>query len=82
MWYATISVTVFCYWLGLFIADKSTPKNHVASWLILLIAPLFWPIVLPVSILELVTKSSSSQKKNLGEYEVIEEATEVSYQNN
>jgi hypothetical protein len=78
MWYATISVTVFCYWLGLFIADKSTPKTHIASWLILLIAPLFWPIVLPVSIVELVTKSSSSRKKTFAKHEV----KEVYYQNN
>jgi hypothetical protein len=78
MWYATISVTVFCYWLGLFIADKSTPKTHIASWLILLIAPLFWPIVLPVSIVELITKSSSSRKKTVVKHEV----TEVYYQNN
>lgn len=63
MWYLTVSVTVFLYWLGLFIADKSTPKTHLASWLILLIAPLFWPIVVPISIIELVTKSSSDEKQ-------------------
>jgi hypothetical protein len=78
MWYLTISVTVFCYWLGVFIADRSTPKTHVASWLILLIAPLFWPIVLPLSIIELVTKSSSVRKKAVSELP----ATEVYYQNN
>ena len=59
MWYLTVSATVFCYWLGLFMADKSTPKTHIASWLILLIAPLFWPIVIPASIVELLTKSAS-----------------------
>ena len=58
MWYLTVSATVSCYWLALFMADKSTPKTHIASWLIVLIAPLFWPIVLPVSIVELLTKSS------------------------
>lgn len=78
MWYLTISVTVFCYWLGLFLADKSTPKTHLASWLIILIAPLFWPIVLPMSIVELATKASSAKKKTFSE----SQTTEVYYQNN
>lgn len=78
MWYLTVSATVFCYWLGLFFADRSTPKTHLASWLILLIAPLFWPIVLPVSIVELVTKSNAAKKKDLVEHQL----TEAYYQNN
>ena len=53
MWYLTIASAVFVYFLGFFIADTSTPKNHLDSWLVLLIAPLFWPIVVPMSILEL-----------------------------
>ena len=78
MWYLTVSVTVFLYWLGLFIADKSTPKTHLTSWLTLLIAPLFWPIVVPISIIELVTKSSSGKKQ----VSMTNQATEVSSQNN
>lgn len=78
MWYLTISVTVFCYWLGLFLADRSTPKNDLASWLILIIAPLFWPIVVPVSIVELITKSSLAKKKAPSAHQV----AEVYYQNN
>lgn len=62
MWYLTVSTTVFFYWLGLFIADKSTPKTHIASWLILLTAPLLWPVVLPISIIELITKSSTKNQ--------------------
>ncbi len=69
MWYLSVSATVFCYWLGLFFADKSTPKTHVQSWLILLIAPLFWPIVVPASIMELLSKSSSREEQQLGIYE-------------
>ena len=57
MWYLTITITVFTYWLGLFIADSSTPKNHLDSWLVLVIAPLFWPIVVPLSIWELLNKT-------------------------
>lgn len=77
MWYLTVSATVFCYCLGLFVADKSTPKNDVASWLILLIAALFWPIVLPGSFIELVTKSSANKQNSL-----VNKPTKVSYQNN
>ncbi len=62
MWYITVASAVFVYWLGLFIADTSTPKNHVDSWLVLLIAPWFWPIVVPMSILELTRKASKKKK--------------------
>ena len=43
-------------------ADKSTPKTPFPSWLILLTAPLFWPVVLPASIIELITKSSEKEQ--------------------
>lgn len=62
MWYLTVSATVFFYWLSLFIADKSTPKSDFASWMIILIAPWFWPIVIPASIVELMTKSTSRNR--------------------
>ena len=55
--YFTMAATVFCVWLLLFLLDKTTPKNHFISWLVLLIAPLFWPIVLPLSIKELIIKA-------------------------
>ena len=61
MWYLTIASIVFVYWLGLFMRDNSTAKNHLDSWLVLLIAPLFWPIVVPLSICELMGKASSKQ---------------------
>lgn len=61
MWYLTIASAVFFYWLGLFMRDNSTPKNHLDSWLVLLIAPLFWPIVVPMSIWELVGKTTKKQ---------------------
>lgn len=65
MWYLTVSATVCFYWLTLFMADKSTPKNDFASWIIILIAPLFWPIVLPVSAIELITKSAAKEGSHL-----------------
>ena len=62
MWYLTVSATVCFYWLTLFMADKSTPKSDFASWMIILIAPLFWPIVLPASAIELITKSATQER--------------------
>ncbi len=56
-WYWTIVFMVFIYWLMLFSQDHSTPKNDAISWGVLLIAPLFWPIVLPISSLELSHKA-------------------------
>jgi hypothetical protein len=55
-WYWTIALMVFIYWLMLFCIDSSTSKIDLLSWLILLIAPLFWPIVLPISSWELNRK--------------------------
>ena len=60
-WYCTIALMVFCFWLMIFIQDSSTPKNHRLSWLVLLIAPLFWPLVLPISSWELTVKTLSNR---------------------
>ncbi|BAZ43631.1 hypothetical protein NIES4102_06320 [Chondrocystis sp. NIES-4102] len=56
-WYWTIVLMVLIYWSMLFFQDNTTPKNHAISWIILLIAPLFWPIVLPISSWELSIKA-------------------------
>ena len=55
-WYWTITLMVFIYWLMIFLQDTSTSKTDRISWLVLLIAPLFWPIVLPISSWELNRK--------------------------
>ncbi|EAW35006.1 hypothetical protein L8106_07821 [Lyngbya sp. PCC 8106] len=46
------AVATFVVSLSTFIGDQSTPKTHGMSWLILLEATLFWPIVLPFACLE------------------------------
>ncbi len=61
MWYLTVSVAFFLYWLQLFWNDKSPPKSDLFSWMILVIAPLLWPVSFPASVLELMTKSSNRQ---------------------
>ena len=62
IWYFTIALAIFGVWLGLFLLDDTTPNNHLISWIVLLIAPLFWPIVLPLSIRELVMKMKIKQQ--------------------
>ncbi len=60
-WYLTIALMVFCFWTIMFFQDNTTPKDHQLSWLILLIAPLFWPIVLPICTWELTSKALNNQ---------------------
>lgn len=64
--YFMIATAVFCLWFSLFLLDRTTPKNHFLSWLVLLIAPLFWPIVLPLSIKELIVKARSRRHRQNG----------------
>ena len=61
--YFMIATAVFCLWFSLFLLDRTTPKNHFISWLVLLIAPLFWPIVLPLSLKELIVKARSRRHR-------------------
>lgn len=56
-WYWIIYLMVFIYWFQLFYADYTTSKSDLFSWCILVVAPLFWPIILPVSSWELSRKS-------------------------
>ena len=56
-WYWTIYLLVFTYWFLLFYLDESTSKLDLLSWGVLLIAPLFWPIVLPLCSWELSRNS-------------------------
>ena len=60
-WYLTIALMIFCFWTIVFFQDNTTPKDHQLSWLILLTAPLFWPIVLPICSWELTTKALNNQ---------------------
>ena len=56
-WYWAIYSLVLVYWLMLFYLDETTLNNDLVSWSFLLITPLFWPIVLPISSWELSRKA-------------------------
>ena len=42
--------------LRAFLRDRSTPKTDKMSWIVLLEATLFWPIVLPLACVERTMK--------------------------
>ncbi|MEL6579214.1 MAG: hypothetical protein AAFQ14_05655 [Cyanobacteria bacterium J06621_12] len=54
--YLTISLMISFLYLGKFLLDSSTDKSDYSSWIALLIAFVFWPILLPVSSWELSQK--------------------------
>lgn len=60
-WYWTIALMVFFRWLMNFNLDRTTSKLDLTSWIVILIGPLFWPIILPLSNLEL----SHKRKKDI-----------------
>jgi hypothetical protein len=60
--YFIIALIVSGLWLWLFWKDTTTPKTSLISWLVILIAPWFWPIVLPLSIAELNVKLAKLKK--------------------
>jgi hypothetical protein len=45
--YATGALFVFGLSLHTFLKDASTPKTDRLSWIIMIIATVFWPLVLP-----------------------------------
>ena len=60
--YLIIALIVFGIGLKAFLSDLTTPKTDLSSWLVLLLAPLLWLIVVPVSCWELATKNSRLQR--------------------
>ncbi len=58
--YFLVALVVFGRWFILFWNDSTTPFNDRISWIILVLAPLCWPITLPLSILRLITRPSKN----------------------
>lgn len=64
MWYFQLGSIAFLYYLTLFFSDKTTPKNDPTSWIAIFIASSLWIIVVPISFVELISKSIGKRKKN------------------
>lgn len=43
-------------WLSAFLKDKNTPKTDTASWMVIAIATIIWPISVPLAIRERSSK--------------------------
>jgi polyferredoxin len=75
--YFSIAFIVFCVWFISFLNDTSTSKKDLKSWIILLMGPLIWPVVLPLSYLQLnVNKKAPVQAKSDRESEEILEGND------
>jgi hypothetical protein len=59
--YFSIALIVFLVWFKCFWNDTATAKNDLISWIALVIGPLVWPVVLPVSILQITSNNSVVQ---------------------
>ncbi|MEG3847276.1 hypothetical protein QT971_07735 [Microcoleus sp. herbarium19] len=56
--YFSIALIVFLVWFKSFWNDTATSKKDLISWIALVIGPLVWPVVLPLSILQISSKKS------------------------
>ncbi|XZO03598.1 MAG: hypothetical protein ACM65L_07755 [Microcoleus sp.] len=55
--YFLIASMVFLVWFQRFWNDTATSKTDWISWVALVFGPLFWPVVLPLSLLQIsITK--------------------------
>ena len=59
--YFSIALIVFVVWFIVFWNDTSTSKKDLLSWVALLLGPLVWPVVLPLSLFQMVSKRSVVQ---------------------
>ncbi|WP_242728725.1 hypothetical protein [Microcoleus vaginatus] len=56
--YFSIALIVFLVWFKSFWNDTATSKKDVISWIALIMGPLFWPVVVPLSLLQITSKKS------------------------
>lgn len=59
--YFSIALIVFLVWFKRFWNDTATSKKDLISWIALVIGPLVWPIVLPLSLLQITSRKSVVQ---------------------
>ncbi len=59
--YFSIALIVFFVWFKRFWNDTATSKKDLISWIALVIGPLVWPVVLPLSLLQISSRKSVVQ---------------------
>lgn len=56
--YLSVALYFFWIWLEAFKQEKNIPSQQLhISWLVLIVATIFWPIVVPISYLERINIS-------------------------
>ena len=64
--YVSVAVYFFATWFTIFQEDSGlSPRQIRLSWAVLLIATLFWPIVVPISYWELLRKNINQNILNI-----------------
>lgn len=59
--YFLIASIVFLVWFKSFLNDTATSKTDAISWIALVIGPLVWPVVVPLSLLQITSKKPLPQ---------------------
>ena len=54
-----IVASILCW---AFFSDRSTPKNHSSSWIVIGLASVFWFVAIPLSFVEIIRKVWRQQK--------------------
>ncbi|MEM7773259.1 MAG: hypothetical protein AAGA75_22935 [Cyanobacteria bacterium P01_E01_bin.6] len=57
------TVATGALWLVSFLSDEGTPKTDVVSWLVIGAACILWPLAVPLSCVELLTKTDSEKAR-------------------
>ncbi|MEK0182829.1 hypothetical protein [Microcoleus anatoxicus] len=65
--YFLIASMVFLVWFQRFWKDTATSKTDWISWVALVFGPLFWPVVVPLSLLQISIKKSPVESAKLEE---------------
>lgn len=61
--YVLNALVVALILLWAFLSDRSTPKTHRLSWVIVLLGSAFWFIAVPISMVEIVRKILQQRKE-------------------
>lgn len=67
--YVLVGLIFFSFCFGKFLQDKTAPKTDKNSWIVLGLATIFWPIVIPVSHLE---RQANRKVVRADQYEEVE----------
>lgn len=66
-YYFLIALVAFGMWFAIFLNDSTTPLDDRISWIILILASLFWPITFPSSIIKLTTMEYQNRSLSIDE---------------